>query len=811
MTRRRILLWTIGLLLLLLAVAGLALREAWLLWQQQNGITRVHWQGLEVAPAGIAIGQLVVTQQLPSRLVTLEARGLRLGWNRQWLNPEPRTLTIDRLAVDWQGSLSPASAGTAATHPETSVSPLPAPPRWLPQQLVIRQYELSLPCASGSCELTGSFDAQRQQQMLPVAAELVIVRDQHRVELQADIAGSGPDDLVIRGGLSLDGEPVAKLESVFQRSAAVTNWSGALAMPALPASDWLLAWLQEWQPMDTAGLPPQPDSARLDIEWQLQAPPGQPIREQVSGSLRLDVELPDPWPVPGLATIQGDLRLALVAELGVWSGQLEAGRIRLSRPELVTADWTMKGVRADLAVTGTVDSNTLVLEFQQPSVLTVERFDQVAASDLLAARNLTLDPGKAQLRASYRTAGAELQSLELQSLELQSLELQSLELKGPLRLAADRLISPYLVEQSWRFDGTTTASLDRVAVNGHLRSHAGATADLQLDYAPGKALKVKGSTRLSGEQGAAALAATIAHWPQELAVSGGSLSARIELLKAPGAAAGLEGALTFTGLSGIYGRTAWSGLEGLLTLNLAGTDVEATAPALSVASINPGIPVESIRLAGRYRAPLANVRQGRLRLDQAKGELLGGQVTVVPGQWELSDLPFRLRARLDSIALAELMQVYPAEGLAGTGFLTGEVPVTISAAGVQVEQGRVTAQSPGGLLQLPAERLTGLASGNETMRLVAEALQNFHYSVLESTIDYDQEGNLMLGLHLEGRNPKVRDGHPIVLNINLEENIPALLTSLQLSGRVNETVTRKVQELLRKKAEQGGTGISPNP
>ncbi len=90
------------------------------------------------------------------------------------------------------------------------------------------------------------------------------------------------------------------------------------------------------------------------------------------------------------------------------------------------------------------------------------------------------------------------------------------------------------------------------------------------------------------------------------------------------------------------------------------------------------------------------------------------------------------------------------------------------------------------------------------MRLVAEALQNFHYSVLESTIDYDQEGNLMLGLHLEGRNPKVRDGHPIVLNINLEENIPALLTSLQLSGRVNETVTRKVQELLRKRRSRAG-------
>jgi hypothetical protein len=91
---------------------------------------------------------------------------------------------------------------------------------------------------------------------------------------------------------------------------------------------------------------------------------------------------------------------------------------------------------------------------------------------------------------------------------------------------------------------------------------------------------------------------------------------------------------------------------------------------------------------------------------------------------------------------------------------------------------------------------------SQAMELVVQALQNFHYSVLDSTIDYDSKGRLVLGLKLEGQNPEVRGGQPVVLNINLEEDIPALLTSLQLSGRVNEAVTERVRERLQQSGQE---------
>lgn len=173
-------------------------------------------------------------------------------------------------------------------------------------------------------------------------------------------------------------------------------------------------------------------------------------------------------------------------------------------------------------------------------------------------------------------------------------------------------------------------------------------------------------------------------------------------------------------------------------------------------------------------------------------------------------MPLRFPLELSDVELSQLMQVYPAEGLAGSGILRGTVPLRISRQGVSIDAGKVEAQAPGGTLKLPADRLKGMAQNNETMALVVQAMENFNYTVLNSTVDYDEDGKLILGLRLEGSSPEVRDGHPIVLNINLEEDIPALLTSLQLSGRVNEAVTEKVRNLMQKRDAQSQSSGSEN-
>ena len=85
------------------------------------------------------------------------------------------------------------------------------------------------------------------------------------------------------------------------------------------------------------------------------------------------------------------------------------------------------------------------------------------------------------------------------------------------------------------------------------------------------------------------------------------------------------------------------------------------------------------------------------------------------------------------------------------------------------------------------------------MKLVVDALNDFHYTALASQINYDEKGKLLLSVKLEGRNPALERGRPIHLNLNLEEDVPAMLASIQLSSKVGDIVKKRLQSRVQKK------------
>ena len=112
------------------------------------------------------------------------------------------------------------------------------------------------------------------------------------------------------------------------------------------------------------------------------------------------------------------------------------------------------------------------------------------------------------------------------------------------------------------------------------------------------------------------------------------------------------------------------------------------------------------------------------------------------------------------------------------------------------------ARAPGGFLQYRSAKLEDLAETTPGMRQVAQALDDFHYDVLDAGVSYGEGGILVLDLALQGRNPALQDGRPIHLNIRLEEDVPALLASLQLSGKVSDVIQQRIkQRLLEQQAD----------
>ncbi|WP_303289226.1 YdbH domain-containing protein [Marinobacter sp. SS5-14b] len=470
-----------------------------------------------------------------------------------------------------------------------------------------------------------------------------------------------------------------------------------------------------------------------------------------------------------------------------WSLALQQGRIGLALPDIQSGDWQVTGIRADLVNAVEADNRNITVHFKTGSVLQAESLVHNANGEPTQLAQVQVELSAVTLVINLGGTG----SLADRS-----------TVTGNVIIDVGEVRHPYLKPQSWRFEGKVAGAFTDLTIEGRAQSASGLAADVVIHNVLGNFLAARVATEVIGGAGGKALASTLADWPELLELTAGRVKAEASLRIEPDEPLVLDASFNADGVDGLMDRTALTGLNGRLLVNLEDDTLTAHFRDLAVAQINSGIGIGPIRFLADYRAPRGNVFGGILSVQQANADFLDGRLRVAPGAIDLGAEPWTLPVDVYEVSLERLLQVYPAEGFSGTGELTGLVPIQVSSAGIEVHQGTISAIAPGGLLRLPAERLQAMLGSSEAMAQVVDALQNFHYSVLDSTIDYDDKGRLILGLRLEGQNPEVRGGRPVVLNINLEEDIPALLTSLQLSGRVNEAVTERVQERLKQSGQE---------
>jgi hypothetical protein len=77
--------------------------------------------------------------------------------------------------------------------------------------------------------------------------------------------------------------------------------------------------------------------------------------------------------------------------------------------------------------------------------------------------------------------------------------------------------------------------------------------------------------------------------------------------------------------------------------------------------------------------------------------------------------------------------------------------------------------------------------------LVRQALSNFQYRSLASGVEYSPDGDLVLSMRLEGRNPDMEGNRPVVLNLTVEDNVPQLLKSLQAARSVEDIIEKRLR------------------
>lgn len=285
-------------------------------------------------------------------------------------------------------------------------------------------------------------------------------------------------------------------------------------------------------------------------------------------------------------------------------------------------------------------------------------------------------------------------------------------------------------------------------------------------------------------------------WPYPVDIEGGKATATAELTWDAGSSNAVAiksgtAAIMLENLRGHYREFAFAGLHTTLDFVAAPPDKVATSrPAkVEIASLSRGIETTNISFTVQGES---NFQKESLILEvrDARWEVLGGTMASQGLRVDLSRPPYAVTVLARAVDLAKVLSLEQQKGLEGTGLLDGTIPVSVAPTGISVKNGVFESRPPGGVIRYHASSETSkaLTDANASMKLVLQALNNFHYNVLQVDAQYDEEGILHLKARLEGRNPDMKQSPPIHFNLTVQENVPALLKSLKLIQAIETSV-----------------------
>jgi hypothetical protein len=209
----------------------------------------------------------------------------------------------------------------------------------------------------------------------------------------------------------------------------------------------------------------------------------------------------------------------------------------------------------------------------------------------------------------------------------------------------------------------------------------------------------------------------------------------------------------------------------------------------NIISASGPVSIETIALAGGI--DVANIRADLSLEDMDTFGLKNLYAEVFDGQLNLGSLRFSENRIADAsvkfshINLGRLLAFADIDGLEGTGFLDISLPVGSDNIGVYVKNGTFSSNSPGHL----AYTKEGVAGSN----IGLQALENFQYKDLSGSVNYQSDGAYQIAIRLEGKNPDLYGGHPVVFNLNIGGSIPELFEAMFMTGSFEESILKQIR------------------
>ena len=216
--------------------------------------------------------------------------------------------------------------------------------------------------------------------------------------------------------------------------------------------------------------------------------------------------------------------------------------------------------------------------------------------------------------------------------------------------------------------------------------------------------------------------------------------------------------------------------------------IQVSNPAsASLSLIDIGLPLEG--LSWQYRF---DTLTGEIQIFDFDTSLLDGKLSIPVASYTSAGDRQQVDVVLADLRVDSLIALTEYPGLEADGLISGYLPFIIEDDTISVEKGLVGALKPGGSIRYtPAD---STPSNNQNLQLVNDALSNYQYQTMDTEVFYDEDGELLLSVQLQGRNPNMNNGQAISLNVNITNNIPSLLKSLQASRVITDELERFVSQ-----------------
>jgi len=277
-------------------------------------------------------------------------------------------------------------------------------------------------------------------------------------------------------------------------------------------------------------------------------------------------------------------------------------------------------------------------------------------------------------------------------------------------------------------------------------------------------------------------AALVSNWAEDYDLEAGRLDVAVAFRWRPEAAAtGRVEAALAEGLLR-YGEDRIEGVAGTFDLRLEDGEVALLPAQVRAERANVGVLLEALEATVALSGDAVAV-------SGAKAELLGGRAGAEAFRYDLDTGSAAFTVTLDGLSLAALLALV-GDDIRGEGSLGGTLPVTLADGVPSIRGGKLAAEPPGGVIQVAPD--FAALTGQPGLDFALAALTDFRFETLESTVDYTEDGELTLGVRLEGKNPEVEKGRPIHYNLNITQNVLVLLESLRAQRAVTERLEKRV-------------------